>query len=84
MDHLADDLPTYRVNILAKIADVRGAGKGGSVEKLQETIEGIKTDLGQSSAPTGTSSQPVVSEKEVADPNTLVWYATVLTIGCAQ
>jgi hypothetical protein len=27
MDHLADDLPTYRVNILAKIADVRGAGK---------------------------------------------------------
>ena len=38
MDHLADDLPTYRVNILAKIADVRGAGKGGSVEKLQETI----------------------------------------------
>ncbi len=48
MDHLADDLPRYRVNILAKIADVRGAGKGGSVEKLQETIEDIKTDLGQS------------------------------------
>jgi hypothetical protein len=38
MDHLADDLPTYRVNILAKIADVRGVGKGGSVEKLQETM----------------------------------------------
>jgi predicted PurR-regulated permease PerM len=60
MDHLADDLPTYRVNILAKIADVRGAGKGSSVEKLQETIEGIKTDLGQSSAPKGTASRPVV------------------------
>ena len=39
MDYLADDLPRYRVNILAKIADVRGAGKGGSVEKLQDTIE---------------------------------------------
>ena len=64
MDHLADDLPTYRVNILAKIADVRGAGKGGSVEKLQETIEGIKTDLGQSSAPTGTASRPVVVTSE--------------------
>jgi predicted PurR-regulated permease PerM len=64
MDHLADDLPTYRVNILAKIADVRGAGKGGSVEKLQETIEGIKTDLGQSSAPTGTSSRPIVVTSE--------------------
>ena len=66
MDHLADDLPTYRVNILAKIADVRGAGKGGSVEKLQETIEGIKTDLGQSSAPTGTASRPVVVTSELA------------------
>ena len=32
-DNLANDLPTYRVNILAKIADVRGAGKGGTVEK---------------------------------------------------
>ena len=65
MDHLADDLPTYRVNILAKIADVRGAGKGGSVERLQETIEGIKTELGQSSAPTGTASRPVVVTSEL-------------------
>ena len=64
MDHLADDLPTYRVNILAKIADVRGAGKGGSVEKLQETIEGIKTDLGQPSAARGTASRPVVVTSE--------------------
>jgi predicted PurR-regulated permease PerM len=64
IDHLADDLPTYRVNILAKIADVRGAGKGGSVEKLQETIEGIKTDLGQSSAATGTASRPVMVTSE--------------------
>ncbi len=64
MNHLADDLPTYRVNILAKIADVRGVGKGGSVEKLQETIEGIKTDLGQSSAPTGRASRAVVFTSE--------------------
>ena len=26
MDHLAEDLPRYRANILAKIADVRSAG----------------------------------------------------------
>ena len=68
MDHLADDLPTYRGNILAKIADVRGAGKGGSVEKLQETIEGIKTDLGQSSAPQGTVSRPVVVDLRAGSP----------------
>jgi len=66
MDHLANDLPTYRGNILAKIADVRGAGKGGSVEKLQKTLEGIKTDLGQSGAPKGTASRPVVVTSELA------------------
>ena len=64
MDHLAEDLPRYRVNILAKIADVRGAGKGGSVEKLQETIDDIKTDLGKSDAPRGTASRPVVVTSE--------------------
>ena len=45
MNRLVDDLPGYRANIREKIADVRGAGKGGTVEKLQETLEGIKTDL---------------------------------------
>jgi predicted PurR-regulated permease PerM len=64
MDSLADDLPTYRVNIVAKIADVRGVGKGGSVEKFQETIEGIKTELGQSSAGAGAAAQPVVVTSE--------------------
>ncbi len=55
MDNLAVDLPRYRVNILAKIADVRGAGKGGTVEKIQETIEEIKTDLGKTDAPRGST-----------------------------
>jgi predicted PurR-regulated permease PerM len=64
MDHLAEDLPRYRVNILAKIADVRGAGKGGSVEKLQDTIEDIKTDLGKSEVPRGTISRPVIVTSE--------------------
>ena len=78
MDHLADDLPTYRVNILAKIADVRGAGKGGSVEKLQETIEGIKTELG-SSAPTGTASAPVmVTSEGVAGFSSFSWLGPIV------
>jgi len=65
LDYLSQDLPRYRVNILAKIADVRGAGKGGSVEKLQETIEDIKTDLGKSETPPrGTASRPVVVTSE--------------------
>jgi predicted PurR-regulated permease PerM len=59
IDNLAEDLPGYRANIRTKIADVRSASKGGAVEKLQETLEGIKTDLG-SEAPRGTVSRPVV------------------------
>jgi hypothetical protein len=42
IDHLAEDLPGYRANIRTKIADVRLAGRGGAVEKLQETLEGIR------------------------------------------
>jgi len=60
LDNLAEDLPRYRVNILQKIADVRGAGKGGSVEKLQETLKDIRSGIDESEAPRGTSSRPVV------------------------
>ncbi len=59
MSNLAEDLPGYRANIRTKIADVRIAGKGGAVEKLRQTLEGIKTDLG-TEAPKGTVSRPVV------------------------
>ena len=64
MDHLADDLPRYRLNIIAKVADVRGAGKGGAVEKLQETIDELKTDLGQPAVSSGAPPRPVVVTSE--------------------
>jgi predicted PurR-regulated permease PerM len=79
MDHLADDLPLYRANILAKIADVRGAGKGGSVEKLQETIDDIKTDLGRSEVPKGTISRPVVvTSAQATNFSGFVWLAPIV------
>jgi predicted PurR-regulated permease PerM len=79
LDHLADDLPTYRVNILAKIADVRGASKGGSVEKVQETIEGIKTELGQASEPTRPAArQVVVTSEPVAGVPGFSWLGPLL------
>ena len=79
MDHLADDLPRYRTNILEKIADVRGAGKGGSVEKLQETIEDIKTDLGRSDAPKGTVARPVVvTSEQVTGFAGFAWLAPIV------
>jgi predicted PurR-regulated permease PerM len=79
MDHLAEDLPRYRVNILAKIADVRGAGKGGSVEKLQDAIEEIKTDLGKSELPTGTMSRPfVVTSEQIAGFSGFAWLGPIV------
>ena len=78
MEHLVDDLPTYRVNILAKIADIRGAGKGGSVEKLQETIEDIKTDLGQPSAAKGTESRSVVVTQMVTGFSGFAWLGPIV------
>jgi predicted PurR-regulated permease PerM len=79
MDQLAEDLPRYRTNIRAKIADVRGAGKGGSVEKLQDTIEDIKTDLGKSDAPRGTTSRPVVVTSEpVGGFSGFAWLAPIV------
>jgi predicted PurR-regulated permease PerM len=59
IDDLVNDLPGYRANIRTKIADVRGASRGGTVEKLQETLEGIQKDLG-TETPKGTVSRPVV------------------------
>ncbi len=79
MTHLADDLPRYRVNMLTKIKDIRGAGKGGSVEKLQETIDDIKSDLGQADAPRGTPSQPVVvTSEQVAGFPGFSWLAPIV------
>jgi predicted PurR-regulated permease PerM len=79
MDHLGEDLPRYRANILVKIADVRSAGKGGSVEKLQDTIEDIKTDLGKSEAPRGTTSRPVVvTSEQVAGFSGFTWLSPIV------
>ena len=63
MTHLVDDLPRYRVNILAKIADVRSAGKGGQVEKLQETLDDITSGM----APAGVRMTGVASHCSVPE-----------------
>ena len=42
---VANELPTYRKNIEKKIADIRNAGKGGALEKVQKTAEEVKEEL---------------------------------------
>jgi predicted PurR-regulated permease PerM len=59
VEGIITDLPTYRTNILAKIADVRGASRGGSMERLQKTIDDISKSL------TGEEGRPGVVQTVV-------------------
>jgi predicted PurR-regulated permease PerM len=63
LSHLAADLPGYRANIQQKIADVRSAGRGGSVEKVQETLDDIQKEMERTDS-RGTPARPVVVRSE--------------------
>ena len=79
MNHLVEDLPAYRANVQAKIADVRLAGSGGTVEKLQEALEGLKADLETAEAPKGTASRPlVVASSQVTGFLGFAWLGPVI------
>ncbi len=59
---LADDLPAYRLNISQKISDLKLASRGGTIEKVQETVKQVMQDVDQalSSAVTNAPAIPVV------------------------
>jgi predicted PurR-regulated permease PerM len=79
MDQLVKDLPVYRANIRTKIADVRLAGRGSAVEKLQEALEGIKADLGTTETAKGTVSRPlVVTSNQVTGLLAFAWLGPVV------
>jgi predicted PurR-regulated permease PerM len=42
---LAEELPKYRQNIRQKIRDLRDMGKGGALEKVQETVDEVKNEI---------------------------------------
>jgi predicted PurR-regulated permease PerM len=58
---LAAELPAYRANIREKVADIRDASRGGTVEKVQSTLEEIEKEISKGDA---TPPTPVI----VADP----------------
>jgi len=81
MNNLASDLPGYRANIRTKIAEVRGASRGGAVEKLQETLKDIKADLETPDKPKETVSEPVaVPSKPAADTSGFAWLAPIVEV----
>lgn len=56
---LADEVPRYRTNIQAKIADLRGASKGGSVEKMQKTVEDVVGEMQKTDEPGPARDKPI-------------------------
>src|SRR5512132_3776446 len=60
----ADELPRYSLNIHQRIADLRGASRGGSVEKVQKALEDVVGEIQKTGkeAVTGPKSVAVVLE----------------------
>jgi predicted PurR-regulated permease PerM len=50
---LANELPQYRRNIRAKIADLRDFKRGGALEKVEQTVEDVKSELNKSKPTNG-------------------------------
>jgi predicted PurR-regulated permease PerM len=61
-----DELPAYRENIRQRVRDIRGASRGGSVEKLQKAVADIEKEIDSDTPPPGTARAPVVVRSETA------------------
>lgn len=73
---LADELPRYSLNIQHRIADVRGASKGSSVEKVQKTVEDVIGEIQKTDKPGVTRQKPVAVALE--SPSILAQLPTLL------
>jgi predicted PurR-regulated permease PerM len=79
MESLGNALPTYRANIRTKVHDVRGVGSGGSVKKLEESIEQLKGDLQTPTASPGTPARPVVvTTEQVPGVSAVAWLGPIM------
>jgi predicted PurR-regulated permease PerM len=58
---LAAELPTYTANLKQKIAQVRQAGTGGVLGKIQDTVQDVTT-AGQPATPPAATPVPVQAE----------------------
>jgi predicted PurR-regulated permease PerM len=55
---LGNELPKHTGNIRQKISDVRGAGKGGTLEKVQKAIEELKDEIQKKDVPLKDKEKP--------------------------
>ena len=58
---LVDDLPQYRATIARKIADVQRVGKGGTLQKVEETAQDVMAQIERANPPAKKPLPVVVS-----------------------
>ena len=73
---LADELPRYSLNIHQRIADLRGVSKGGSVEKVQKTVEDVVGEIQKTDKLDVTRQKPIAVVLE--PPSILAHLPTLL------
>ena len=61
-----DELPAYRENIRQRVRAIQGASRGGSVEKLQTTVDDITKAINEDTPRPGTARAPVVVRSQTA------------------
>ena len=66
MSSLAYELPKYQDNIQQKIADFRHARKGGALEKVQDAVETVTSELKRDTPPRTALKEPVAVVVEPA------------------
>jgi predicted PurR-regulated permease PerM len=73
---LADELPRYSLNIHQRIADLRGASQGGSMEKVQKAVEDVVGELQKTGKGGAPSPKPLAVVLE--PPSILAHLPTLL------
>jgi predicted PurR-regulated permease PerM len=64
---LAEELPKYRQNIRQKVRDLRGMGKGGVLEQVQETVDEVKDEIEKGEASRAANNRrPIIVQAEPA------------------
>jgi predicted PurR-regulated permease PerM len=75
---LASELPKYEANIKKKIADVRQMGKGGTIEKVQKSVEEIKEEINK---PETEKTEPAPREVVVRGKESTTFWPVPIAAG---
>lgn len=73
---LGQDVPTYRDHLKSKIAEIRGASRGGVIEKVQSATQEVVAELQKEDKPAKPADKPV--PVVVKSPSSTLWRLPVL------